>query len=322
MDEFMYCSTFDKSMIKTEKTGYLYCFSNPSMPGILKVGVTLRTPKDRLKEANDSDTWRPPTPYCLEFAKNVIYPKEKEKILHQLLEKYTKRIHPRREFFQTSKEDVHLFFDLLDGNDWTDTDTESTVNPIVPTSVQQDTDLDSPISNEPETRQTIRPTIRQMTPRNDLRNDLRNDPRNDPRIIPRRSLSPRCPKMRTSPIEVIPSKRVSMNKNRPDTLKECFKRDTLVHHKKKGIDEYAMVCANDGFVYICDEQMTTKSLSFRSLNAFTNHNYTERNKREGSDRTTRNNAYIELVYKNDEGTWISCDEVVSNQILTQVKSYP
>jgi len=302
MDEFMYCSTFDKSMIKTEKTGYLYCFSNSSMPGILKVGVTLRTPKDRLKEANDSDTWRPPTPYCLEFAKNVFYPKEKEKILHQLLEKYTKRIHPRREFFQTSKEDVHLFFDLLDGNDWTDT--ESTVNPMVPKFVQQDTDLDSPISTEPENRQLH--TIRPITPK----------------TIPRHSLSPRCPKMQTSPIEVIPLKRVSMNKNRPDSLKECFKRDTLVHHKKKGIDEYAMVCAKDGFVYICDEQMTTKkSLSFRSLNAFTNHNYTERNRRDGSERTTRNNAYIELVYKNDEGTWISCDEVVSNQILTQVKLY-
>ena len=275
--------------------GYLYCFSNSSMAGILKVGMTHRTPNDRLKEANDSDTWRPPTPYCLEFAKKVVGSKEKEKILHQLLEKYTHRVHPRREFFRTSKEEIRVFFDLIDG-DWHEDSFSSKPN------VQPDTDLDSPLIESS-------PILRPMTPRN------------DPRTIPRRSLSPRCPKMRTS-IEVIPesipSKRVSINKNRPDTLKECFKRDTLLHHKKKGIDEYAMVCAKDGFVYMCDEHMTTKGLSFRSLNAFTNHNYTERNKREGSDRTTRNNAYIELVYKNDEGTWISCDEVVSNQILTQV----
>ena len=38
------------------KTGYLYCFSNPSMPSIIKCGMTDRTPPDRLKEANSSNT--------------------------------------------------------------------------------------------------------------------------------------------------------------------------------------------------------------------------------------------------------------------------
>ena len=47
--------------------GYIYCFSNPSMPGILKIGMTERTPKKRLNEANASDTWRPPTKYNIEF---------------------------------------------------------------------------------------------------------------------------------------------------------------------------------------------------------------------------------------------------------------
>ena len=41
--------------------GYVYCFSNESMKGILKVGMTERTPNIRLNEANASDTWRPPT---------------------------------------------------------------------------------------------------------------------------------------------------------------------------------------------------------------------------------------------------------------------
>jgi len=54
--------------------GYVYCFANPSMPGILKVGATERTPEDRLREANAADTWRPPTPYRIEFAKKVADP--------------------------------------------------------------------------------------------------------------------------------------------------------------------------------------------------------------------------------------------------------
>ena len=80
--------------------GYIYCFSNISMPNILKIGTTERTPKERLKEANSPDTWKPPTPYKIEFAKKVKNPKEKETTLHKLLEQYTERINTRREFSQ------------------------------------------------------------------------------------------------------------------------------------------------------------------------------------------------------------------------------
>lgn len=72
------------------------------MPGILKVGMTLRTPLIRLNEANTSDTWRPPTPYIVQFAKKVLKPKEKETTLHILLSQYTERINPKREFFRVS----------------------------------------------------------------------------------------------------------------------------------------------------------------------------------------------------------------------------
>ena len=98
--------------------GYLYCFSNQSMPGILKVGMTERTPEIRLNEANSSDTWRPPTPYKIEFAKKVLNPKDKETILHKLLSQYTERINPKREFFRISPEEVKTFFDLIDGDLW------------------------------------------------------------------------------------------------------------------------------------------------------------------------------------------------------------
>jgi hypothetical protein len=104
--------------------GYIYCFSNLSMPGILKVGMTERTPEVRLSEANVSDTWRPPTPYKIEFAKKVSNASQKEKTLHNLLEQYTNRINPRREFFRVSPEEVHKFFDLMDGEMWEETRTE------------------------------------------------------------------------------------------------------------------------------------------------------------------------------------------------------
>lgn len=98
--------------------GYIYCFSNKSMLGILKVGMTERTPDVRLNEANSSDTWRPPTPYKIEFAKKVSNPKQKEITLHILLSQYTERINPRREFFRVSSEEVKEFFNLMDGDLW------------------------------------------------------------------------------------------------------------------------------------------------------------------------------------------------------------
>jgi T5orf172 domain len=98
--------------------GYVYCFSNESMPGILKIGMTERTPDIRLNEANSSDTWRPPTPYKIEFAKKVNNPKEKELTLHTLLSQYTERINSKREFFRVSQEEVKTFFLLMDGDLW------------------------------------------------------------------------------------------------------------------------------------------------------------------------------------------------------------
>ena len=96
------------------------------MPGILKVGMTERTPEIRLGEANASDTWRPPTPYKIDFAKRVSNASGKEKTIHTLLEQYTDRIHPRREFFRVTAEEVRKFFDLMDGEMWTETHGEET----------------------------------------------------------------------------------------------------------------------------------------------------------------------------------------------------
>jgi hypothetical protein len=95
--------------------GWVYCISNPSMPGLLKIGMTLRTPQERLKEANSSDTWRSPTNFMIEFAKRVHNPLQKERTLHKLLEQYDQRVNPKREFFEVNTATARLCFELMDG---------------------------------------------------------------------------------------------------------------------------------------------------------------------------------------------------------------
>jgi len=96
--------------------GYLYCFSNHSMPGILKVGISEQTPDLILNEANNSNTWTIPL-YKIVIAKKVLNPRQKELILHKLLSLYTEQIYPERDFFRVSEEEVKTFFELIDGKD-------------------------------------------------------------------------------------------------------------------------------------------------------------------------------------------------------------
>ena len=44
--------------------GYVYCMTNPSMPGCCKVGFTLRNPFERKEELNNTSV---PTPFHVEF---------------------------------------------------------------------------------------------------------------------------------------------------------------------------------------------------------------------------------------------------------------
>ena len=101
--------------------GYIYCLSNEFMPGILKVGMTERTPDVRAKELFTTGV---PTPFTIEFAKKVKDVKTKEKTLHELLEQYTDRVSPNREFFRVSLEEVRTFFKLMDGEPLIETPNE------------------------------------------------------------------------------------------------------------------------------------------------------------------------------------------------------
>lgn len=94
--------------------GWVYCISNPSNTALLKIGMTVRTPQERLAEANRPNTWIA-RPFKLEFAKKVKWPLQKEQTLHKLMEQYNERENPDREFFRISVERARLYFDLMDG---------------------------------------------------------------------------------------------------------------------------------------------------------------------------------------------------------------
>ena len=103
--------------------GYIYCFSNPSMEGYVKVGMTMRTPEER---ADELFTTGVPFPFKIEFAVKTQEPKKNEKLLHSILSRYGERC-PRREFFRISIDEVRTFFDLIiinGGEEWKEVEVE------------------------------------------------------------------------------------------------------------------------------------------------------------------------------------------------------
>ena len=91
-------------------TGYIYALSNGHMPGLLKIGVTERTPEDRAKELFTTGV---PSRFKVELKVRVKDPHKKEKIIHQLLE--MDRL-PSREFFQVELSKVKDLFYLMDSD--------------------------------------------------------------------------------------------------------------------------------------------------------------------------------------------------------------
>jgi hypothetical protein len=95
-------------------SGYVYCFSNPAMPGLVKVGFTEAPIEQRLEDANSS-TWVP-APFVPEFARYVKDPRSKEQVLHKIFQ--AQRVSPKREFFRVDPELLKLHFELMDGAWW------------------------------------------------------------------------------------------------------------------------------------------------------------------------------------------------------------
>ena len=102
-------------MADKSEQGWIYCLSNDSYEGQLKIGMTMNEPDVRAKQLYTTGV---PTAFTVEFAKKVMFPVEKEKTIHKLMAQYTERVNPRREFFYVSVDEVRTFFELMDGEWW------------------------------------------------------------------------------------------------------------------------------------------------------------------------------------------------------------
>jgi len=112
--EIIIDETFQNDM----EFGFIYCSSNECMPGLVKVGITIeQTPSERAKQLYTTGV---PLPFKVEFAKKVKDPEGKEKTIHELLEQFAVRVNSKREFFRVKPEIVLKFFDLMDGEMWTE----------------------------------------------------------------------------------------------------------------------------------------------------------------------------------------------------------
>ena len=80
-------------------TGFVYVITNNYMPGVVKIGLTNETPRQRLKNLDNTSV---PEAFELEYAVKVDDPKQIEKLMHEVFAQ--KRIRQNREFFEMSKE--------------------------------------------------------------------------------------------------------------------------------------------------------------------------------------------------------------------------
>lgn len=99
--------------------GYIYCFYNTSIPDIFIIGSTIQDVEIRLNELNISANNLLLTPYVIHIAKKVSNAVVKWQTLQTLLERLTNRTDLDGEFYRISREEVHSFFDLMDGEIWT-----------------------------------------------------------------------------------------------------------------------------------------------------------------------------------------------------------
>jgi len=81
---------------------WVYVLSNPSMPGMVKIGYTNNEPDVRVKEINRATGI--PTDFIVEFALPCVNGYEVEQLVHEELEDL--RVNNRKEFFKISVEDA------------------------------------------------------------------------------------------------------------------------------------------------------------------------------------------------------------------------
>jgi len=80
------------------RKGFVYVMSNESMPGLIKVGMSIKVPDERAKElSSDTST---PTPFIVEYYALFENMQKAERLVHEKLHKY----HHGKEFFKANVE--------------------------------------------------------------------------------------------------------------------------------------------------------------------------------------------------------------------------
>lgn len=95
---------YDFKLIDSINKGYIYVMMNPSMSGIVKIGLTRRTPEERLDELSKATGI--PTPFILVYKENFNDCVKAEKIIHTILAERGERVAENREFFNTDISDA------------------------------------------------------------------------------------------------------------------------------------------------------------------------------------------------------------------------
>lgn len=82
--------------------GFVYILENNSMPGVLKIGMTMRSPTARANEL--SRVTGVPEPFTLIYYAEVENPKAIEAMLHRIFSRH--RVNENREFFRADPADI------------------------------------------------------------------------------------------------------------------------------------------------------------------------------------------------------------------------
>jgi hypothetical protein len=82
--------------------GHVYILINACMPGLVKIGHSIRSPEERAQEL--SQTTGVPMPYIVAYQEEVVCCDEAEREIHRLLDKW--RVNRGREFFSIAVKDA------------------------------------------------------------------------------------------------------------------------------------------------------------------------------------------------------------------------
>jgi hypothetical protein len=101
------------SSITNGRAGILYCMTNASMPGLVKLGVTTDTAANRAKQLTAATA--SPTPFYVVYQKPVADCNEAEAKVHAALD--SRRVNDRREFFEASVYEAAVVMDRVCGGE-------------------------------------------------------------------------------------------------------------------------------------------------------------------------------------------------------------